>query len=175
MSIARISSPCNLTPAQAWEQGTNIRAAFKHQPGETHVALMKLLTETIVYLDYNKTITGTQNFIDAVDYLIKMFPAMKLEEWVVIMNRLKAGYYGKHYERLKLPELVEIFQQHEGERAEMMERNITRKKAEPFEPLSEEQRHIIKRLMKDLDLPEDDTDDKGRWKFIPHPNSTGDE
>lgn len=89
---------------------------------------MKLLTETIVYLDYNKTITGTQNFIDAVDYLVEMFPAMKIEEWKVIMTRFKAGYYGKAYERLQLPELVEAFKRHEGERAEMMERNLTRKK-----------------------------------------------
>lgn len=171
MSISRISNPCRISAAQAWEQGTNIRAAYKFHPAETHLALMKLLTETIVYLDYNKTITGTQNFIDAVDYLIDMFPAMTLEEWKVIMTRFKAGYYGKKFERLQLPELVEAFMQHEGERADMMETTWKQNKTEPIEVISKEQMNVFKRLMIDLNLPEEDTDNKGRWKFIPHPNS----
>ena len=132
---------------------------------------MSLLKDAIEYLDFNKTITGTKDFIDAVDYLVEMFPAMKVEEWKVIMHRLKAGHYGKMYERLKLPELVEIFKQYEGERAEMMERDLQRQKEQPPTPLTEEQKHIFKRLMKELDLPEDDTDERGRWKWIEHPNS----
>jgi hypothetical protein len=39
------------------------------------------------------------------------------------------------------------------------------------EPLTQEQKDIMKRLLADLDLPEPDYDDKGRWKFIVHPNS----
>ena len=96
---------------------------------------------------------------------------MKLEEWSVIMTRLKAGVYGKMYERLKLPEMVEIFQQYEGERAEMMERNIKREKDKPPTPLTEEQKGLMKRLLADLKLPEDDTDKRGRWDYIQHPNS----
>ena len=132
---------------------------------------MALLKDAIDYLDFNKTINGTRNFVDAVDYLIKQFPAMKLEEWSVIMTRLKAGVYGKMYERLKLPELVEIFQQYEGERAEMMERNIKRDKDTPPTPLTEEQKGLMKRLLADLKLPEDDTDKRGRWDYIQHPNT----
>lgn len=176
-SIALISSPSanKLTPAQAWHNGCNVRSAFKNEPQLTHVALMSLLKDAIEYLDYNKTITGTQNFIDAVDYLVETFPVMKVEEWKVITQRLKAGHYGNRYERLKLPELVEIFKKYEGERAEMMERDIQRQKHEPPTPLTEEQKHIFKRLMNELDLPKDDTDERGRWKWIIHPNSETDD
>ena len=132
---------------------------------------MALLKDAIDYLDFNKTINGTKNFVDAVDYLIKQFPAMKLEEWSVIMTRLKAGVYGKMYERLKLPELVEIFKQYEGERADMMEQNIKREKDLPPPPLTEEQRGLMKRLLADLKLPEEDTDERGRWDYIQHPNT----
>ena len=171
MSIARISTRSNITPSQAWELGTNVRGAFKHCPVQTHTALMALLKSTLDYLDYNKTIRKTEDFIDAVDYLIVQFPVMKIEEWKIVMTRLKAGHYGKTYERLQLPELVEAFQKYEEDRAIMIEKNLARKKDEPIEPLSEEQRDIIKKLMKDLDLPEP-PDEKGRWTHIHHPNVT---
>ena len=87
----------------------------------------------------------------------------------------KTGKYGNQYERLMLPELVEAFQQFEGERADR--RHIAWKhiKDKPPPPMSEEQRNIFNKLAEDLDLPEDDTDEQGRWKFIVHPNSTIDE
>ena len=135
---------------------------------------MALLKETIDYLAYNKTISGTQHFIEAVDYLIEEFPAMKMEEWKVIMTRFKAGYYGQKYERLMLPELVEAFKQHEGERSDAMQQKWKDIKSEPLEPLTDVQRDLMKRLVKDLDLPEDDTDNRGRWKFIEYPNDKPD-
>ena len=130
MSIARISTRSNITPSQAWELGTNVRGAFKHCPVQTHTALMALLKSTLDYLDYNKTIRKTEDFIDAVDYLIVQFPVMKIEEWKIVMTRLKAGHYGKTYERLQLPELVEAFQKYEEDRAIMIEKNLARKKDE---------------------------------------------
>tara|TARA_R100001163_G_scaffold2920_2_gene4428 strand:+ start:8066 stop:8542 length:477 start_codon:yes stop_codon:yes gene_type:complete len=142
----------------------------------THIALTALLKDAIDYLEMNKSFRHEGDYIDAVTYLIEWFPAMKLEEWKVICQRLKAGYYGKMYERLKLPELVEIFQQHEGERAEYMEKNIKRAKDEEghkvFHEMTDHQKQLWQDFKDKLDLPEDDTDDKGRWKFIPHPNST---
>ena len=170
-SIAIISKPSasKLTPAQAWQHGMNVTTAFKHEPKLTHVALMALLKDAVEYLDYNKTITKTGDYIEAVDYLIQRFPVMKIEEWKVIMTRLKAVQYGKMYERLKLPELVEIFQQYEGERAEMMERNIQRQKDEPQAPLSAEQKQLFSKLIEQLDLPEPKT--QKRWKWIVYPTT----
>lgn len=175
MSIQTISTRSNITLAEAWNCGTNVRSAFKNEPKMTHIALTALLKDAVDYLEMNKSFRNEGDYIDAVTYLIEQFPAMKLEEWKVITQRLKAGYYGKMYERLKLPELVEIFQRHEGERAEMMEKNIKRAKDEEgqktFHEMTEDQKRMWREFIDKLDLPKDDTDDKGRWKFIVHPNS----
>lgn len=171
-SIALISSRSKITPADAWHNGTNVRAAFKYCPRQTHAALTALLKSTLDYLNYNKTIRETEHFIEAVDHLIEEFPAMKIEEWRCIMTNFKAGKYGNKYERLMLPELVEAFQIYEGERAERREAQWKHLKNKPEgEPLTQEQKDIMKRLLADLDLPEPDYDDKGRWKFIEYPNS----
>ncbi len=171
-SIALISTRSKITPADAWAYGTNVREAFKHCPKQTHAALTALLKSTLDYLNYNKTIRETEHFIEAVDYLIEWFPAMKLEEWRCIMQNFKAGKYGNQYERLMLPELVEAFQQFEGQRAERRETAWRQVRQKPQQEVSQEQIEIYKKLAKDLDLPEDDTDERGRWKFIEHPNST---
>jgi hypothetical protein len=170
MSIQTISIRSNISLVEAWEQGFNVREAFKKEPKLVHIALTALLKDAVDYLELNKSFRHEGDYIDAVAYLIEQFPVMKLEEWKVITQRLKAGYYGKMYERLKLPELVEIFQQHEGERAEMMEKNIRRDKDIPIPPPLE---HIDIDLLKKIGdaLPEADTDRKGRWKFIDHPNT----
>tara|TARA_R110002020_G_scaffold25498_1_gene82921 strand:+ start:761 stop:1159 length:399 start_codon:yes stop_codon:yes gene_type:complete len=131
-----------------------------------------LLKSTLDYLNYNKTIRETEHFIEAVDHLIEEFPVMKIEEWRCIMTNFKAGKYGNKYERLMLPELVEAFQIYEGERADRRHTAWKHIKDKPQQPMTEEQRDLFKKLAEDLNLPEDDTDDKGRWKFIVHPNST---
>ena len=170
-SISRISTRFELTPIQAWEYGSNVREAFKYEPKMVHISLMALLKDAIDYLEYNKSFRHEGDYIEAIDYLIKEFPVMKIEEWKIICVNLKAGKYGKMYERLKLPELIEIFQKFEGERAEMREKQMRRKKDVP--PLPNIDPEILKRLSKDLALPEPDTDEKGRWDFIEHPNSEG--
>lgn len=170
-SIARISSRSKITPSQAWSQGTNVMAAFKYCPKQTHACLTALLKGTLDYLDYNKTIRHTEHIIEAVDHLIQEFPAMKLEEWRCIMLNFKTGKYGKQFERLMLPELVEAFQDYEGERARRREEEWKQKKEEPLEPLSGEQKEMVKKLINDLNLPDPTTDSKGRWEHIPHPNT----
>ena len=101
---------------------------MRASPKLTFASMLALLMDAVEYLDFNKTITKEEDFIQATRYLIDEFPVMKLEEWKVICDRLKAGHYGKMYERMKLPELVEVFQQYEGERGEMMEDQIKRVK-----------------------------------------------
>ncbi len=170
--------------SDAWHLGTNVRSAYKHEPKMTIVGLTALLKDALDYLEMNKSFRHEGDYIDAVTYLIEQFPTMKLEEWKVITKRLKAGYYGKLYERLKLPELVEIFKQHEGERGDMIENNYNRQKVvykqeaaqkAKQEPLTKEQIKKWQEFKDKLNLPESDVDDKGRWKFIVHPNSTIDD
>lgn len=145
---------------------------MRYEPKLTFATLTALVLDTVQYLEMNKTFRNEEDVIHAVKYLSEEFPAMKLEEWKIIMDRLKSGKYGKMYERLKLPEMVEVFKLFEGERAEMMEKDIQRQKDAPPPPLSEQSLSLLQKLAKDLDLPEDDTDRKGRWKHIDHPHTT---
>lgn len=134
----------------------------------THICLTALLKDAIDYLDYNKTFRNEDDYFEAVSYLINEFPAMKLEEWKIICLNLKAGKYGKMYERLKLPELVEIFQTFEGQRADMMKKIHDQQKEDIQAPSIDID--LLKKVADDLKLPEP-KDHRGRWEYIVYPNS----
>ena len=148
MSIQTISTPsiAKISPSDAWNNGSNVKTALRYEPKVTHITLMSMLKDAIDYLDYNKTITGTQNFIDAVDYLVDTFPAMKLEEWRIIMT-MEQQYYQQKDEQ----------------------------ESKEWKPQTPEQKKMWKEFIQSLDLPDDDTDEKGRWKFIQYPNSPVDD
>ena len=170
-SIETISAPSvKLTLEKAWDTGLNVKGAFKREPQLVHMTLTALLKDAVDYLEMNKSFRHEGDYIEAVTYLIDEFPVMKLEEWKVICTRLKAGYYGKMYERLKLPELVEIFKSHESERAEYMERQHERSKAQAknLPPITPEQQAKWKAFVSSLDLPKRAPK---RGDFIPYPNS----
>ena len=146
---------------------------MRHDDLTTFAALYAITKDMLDYLEMNKTLRTQEDIQHAVSTLIQEFPAWKIEEWRIIMDRFKAGYFGNLYERLKLPELREAFLKFEEERSIMMERTYTEKKQEQNkEPvqLSEEQKTILKNLVVDLGLKDSDTDHKGRWKHIPYPN-----
>jgi hypothetical protein len=178
-----------MTPARAWAEGTNVLASFRLNPARTEATLLILLKDTLNYLDCSKTIKADRDLLDAVHYLRDEFPAMKLEEWHIICYRLKTGEYPVQYERLKLPELVAIFRQYEGERAEVREANWNEiKKATP-DTLSddqlqalyakyEQQRQAQKEdLAKAQAIKSVPTDKRGRWQAIPYtePERDGEE
>jgi hypothetical protein len=114
---------------------------------------------------------------------------MKLEEWHIICYRLKTGEYPVQYERLKLPELVSIFRQYEGERAEVREANWSEIKKATSDKLSddqlqalyakyEQQRQAQKEdLAKAQAIKSVPTDKRGRWQAIPYtePERDGEE
>ena len=155
-------------------------------PAKTEATLILLLKETLQYLDYNKGITADRDILDAVHHLRDTFPAMKLEEWAIIMHRLKTGEYRPGYERLKLPELVDIFQQYEGERAAVREGNWDELKKHAPTRLSDDQLDSLyanykkrraqenEQLEKAKEIKRVKTDEKGRWEHIPYPNTVGD-
>jgi len=132
-----------------------------------------MLKDCLTYLDYNKTITGDQDLLDAVHHLMQEFPAMKLEEWRLITHRLKTGVYRPGYERLKLPELVDIFQRYEGERAEMREGNWNELKKQPPSKMSDADLEKLyakyqKELQEAAQIKRVKTDSRGRWEHIPY-------
>ena len=182
LSLQNISAASRLTPEKAWSNGTNVLVAYREAPAKTEAALIIMLKETLQYLDYNKSITADRDVLDAVHHLRDTFPAMKLEEWAIIMHRLKTGEYRPGYERLKLPELVDIFQQYEGERAAVREGNWNELKKHAPTRLSDDQLDSLyanykkrreeetKELQKGADIKRVPVKN-GRWEHIPYPNS----
>jgi len=157
-------------------------------PARTEAVLIIMLKDTLSYLDCSKTITADKDLIDAVRFLRDEFPAMKLEEWQIICHRLKTGEYPVQYERLKLPELCNIFRQYEGERAEVREANWREvKKVAPaqlsdnqlqdlYSKYAEQRKAKQKELDKAKEIKSVPTDARGRWKAIPYTNpETGDD
>lgn len=169
-----------MSPAQAWAKGTNVLASFRVNPVQTEAALIIMLKDTLSYLDCSKTITADKDLLDAVHFLRDEFPAMKLEEWQIICHRMKTGEYPVQYERLKLPELCNIFRQYEGERAEVREANWQEvKKVAPahlsdnqlqdlYTKYAEQRKAKQKELDKAKAIKSVPTDDKGRWQHIPY-------
>lgn len=155
---------------------------MRYDPQQTFAALTKLLMDTCLYLDYKKTLRDEHEFIHAVTHLTDTFPVFKLEEWKVVMDRLKAGHYGSRYERLKLPELVEVFQSYEEERAERRERAWTEVKKTNPDALNDEglrklyeataarlkaQREEREKAVKIRSV---EVNERGRWDHIAYPN-----
>lgn len=169
-----------MTPAKAWAEGTNVLASYRVNPARTEATLLILLKDTLNYLECSKTITADRDLIDAVHHLRDAFPAMKLEEWHIICHRLKTGEYPVRFERLKLPELVDIFKQYEGERAEVREANWSELKKATPDKLSDDQIQALydnyakqrqakaEELKKAQAIKSVPTDSRGRWKAIPY-------
>jgi hypothetical protein len=179
--LQSISDASRLTPEKAWHEGTNVLVAYREAPAKTEACLIILLKETLQYLEYNRSITADRDILDAVHHLRDTFPAMKLEEWAIIMHRLKTGEYRPGYERLKLPELVDIFRQYEGERAAVREGNWNELKKHAPDRLSDDQLDALyknyktrreaetKELQKGADIKRVPVKN-GRWEHIPYPN-----
>ena len=180
--MQNISGGSQLSPERAWAEGTNVLVAYRQAPAKTEAALIIMLKDTLQYLEYNKTIKADRDILDAVHHLRDTFPAMKLEEWAIIMHRLKTGEYRPGYERLKLPELVDIFQQYEGERAAVREGNWNELKKHAPTRLSDDQLDSLyanykkrreaenKELEKGADIKRVPVKN-GRWEHIPYPNT----
>lgn len=141
---------------------------MKSDPQRTFAALSLLVADLVKTMDCNKTMDEDE-IIFAVQTLIDDYPVMKLEEWKHVCDNIKRGKYGKLYERLKLPELVQAFQTHEEKRAELME-NMHRQNQKAQHTFPVWQEEVYKRLAQDLKLP-DVRKPHGRWDFIPYPNS----
>ena len=185
--MKHISGTSVLSPEQAWAHGTNVTAAYNANPAQTEAALILLLKKTLMALDMNKTIRTDEDLLFAVEHLRTEFPAMKLEEWAIIMQRLKTGKYPVQYERLKLPELVTIFRTYEGERAERREQAWGElKKVTPdtmsdeevkamYEQYAKKQREKKEAAAKEVEVKRVETDERGRWEHIPYQSPQEDE
>jgi hypothetical protein len=131
ISLRSISVPglFKATNEQAWKEGTNIRTALRIHPEATRGAVISMVKSVCDFVEAKKTLQSLEGYALCAETIFDIFPTLKLEEFRLICDRMKTGYYGKYYERLKIQEFRECIIKHEEERAPILERinsHITR-------------------------------------------------
>ena len=131
MSLTTISKTglFKYTPEECWEQGTNIKTALRVMPEATRAAVISMIKETVDKLEMKKTLQSFEDVALCAEMIFEVFPVLKLEELKLICQRMRTGYYGNFYERLKMQEFRDCITKHEEERAPILERqhqHITR-------------------------------------------------
>ena len=123
-ALANISKKgvLKLTPKEAFSEGLNIRKALRIEPQQTRMALITMIADLCRFIDAKRTLTTDEDLIFTAEAICEGYPALTLEEFRIICDRMKRGQYGKYYERLKLAEIEEALQQYEGnDRAKVLE------------------------------------------------------
>ena len=123
-----------VTPTEAWNLGTNIRTAMKVDEQHEQAVRMWVVTEVAKLckeVDANKTLSTDEELKFCCRSIIEDYPALKLEELRACFDMIRAGKFGKLYERLKTPEILDAIRRYEGEvRAPILERQIHNRKHE---------------------------------------------
>tara|TARA_R110002167_G_scaffold73033_1_gene204917 strand:- start:11951 stop:12364 length:414 start_codon:yes stop_codon:yes gene_type:complete len=80
-------------------------------------------------LDMKTTINSDEELIFCVNSIIEEHPTIKLEELRACFNMIRMGKFGKLYERLKTPEILDCLCRYEGEvRVLIMEKKMHEQK-----------------------------------------------
>lgn len=142
----------NLTPQNAWREGTNVRTALRLHPQAVRAWFFAELGKLIKFVDATKTIQDDQEMAETIRALIEEFPAFKLEEFHLVFEGIKRDKFGKMYGRLKLGELMECCRKWEEMRAERILERQHRPEFDPHKRFSgsEEARKAI--LLSEEDL-----------------------
>ena len=112
-----------LTPAKAFQEGTNIRTALRLNSEVVWAWVNLELTKLIADLNANNTFKSASEIADATDLLIEEFPALKCEEIALVCKWLKAGkLLPELYGSFRTRDLLKAFRMYEGEhRAKVLE------------------------------------------------------
>ena len=121
----------NLTPQNAWEEGTNIRTALRLNPQQVRAWFLLELGKLIKFVDATKTIQDDEEMKETARALMEEFPAFKLEEFKLVFEGIKRDKFGPMYGRLKLGELMQCCRKWEEMRAE---RILERKHRPEYDP-----------------------------------------
>lgn len=105
------------------------------EPGAVSVWFAGRLARMCQMVDAGTTIRDDRELTAVVDALVDEFPAMKLDEWELLMQRIERGRF-QLFNRLKLPELMECARKWETERADILEREH-RPEHDPFRRASD--------------------------------------
>ena len=152
-------SRINFTPQEAWQDGTNIQTAVKHNPAIVRGWILAEVGRLVKEVDANKTLSTDEELQFCCRSILDDHPTLKLEELRTCFNMIRQGKFGKLFERLKTAEILECLRNYEGEvRAEIIERLQREEKAEQFKPIEKNANaQNLSELLKDvLDEPTQD-------------------
>lgn len=128
------------TPVELFKEGTNMRAAKNTDFKALKFILIRELSDLLDFVDANKTLSTAEEIAFTVTAIIEDYPAMTVEEVILVFSRIKKGEYGKYYERFKTPEILEAIRLYESEdRAEMLEKHNQRYKQEEMKKPEKEE------------------------------------
>jgi hypothetical protein len=127
------------TPSELFKDGTNMRLAKNQDHTSLKIILIKELNDLLEFVDANKTLSTAKEIEFTVTAIIEDYPAMSIEEVILVFSRIKKGEYGRYYERFKTPEILEAIRLYESEdRAEMLEKHNQRYKLEEMSKSNED-------------------------------------
>lgn len=112
-----------MSVADAWQHGTNVQTAMRVDPVNTRKQLVTLIANVCTYYKAKATLSTVQEYAFAVESLIELYPAMKLEEWAIVCQRMMQGRYGKYFERVQVAEFSSAMLAHESERLPHLEQS----------------------------------------------------
>jgi hypothetical protein len=115
----------SVTPEDAWNNGTNIRTAMKESPAMIRGWVMAEVGRLCKEMSMKTTISSDEELIFCVRSIIEEHPTIKIEEIRACFDMIRKGKFGKLYERLKTPEILEFLRRYEGEvRCDIIERQL---------------------------------------------------
>ena len=137
LTISLITDSKSLVkPTEAWEHGTNIQTAVKHNPQVVRGWIMAEVGRLIKDVDANKTLSTDEEIQFCCRSILEEHPTLKLEEIRICFVMIRQGKFGKLFERLKTAEILDCLRKYEGEvRAEVMETLHKKRKSETFQPI----------------------------------------
>lgn len=114
-----------VTPEDAWNNGTNIQTAMKDSPAMIRGWVMAEVGRLCKEMSMKTTISSDEELIFCVRSIIEEHPTIKIEEIRACFDMIRKGKFGKLYERLKTPEILEFLRRYEGEvRCDIIERQL---------------------------------------------------
>lgn len=88
--------------------------------------MVKMIQDVVDFCKAKRTLANVSEVIFAAETLLQQFPCVTLEEFRLICDRLKQGYYGNKFERLMIEEFRSALIALEEDRASMLETLHTR-------------------------------------------------
>ena len=113
------------TPAQAWHEGTGIQKAMKDDAYNTRRWIMQEVARLCKEMNAKNTLSTDEEMIFCVRSIYQDHPTLRLEEIRTCFDMVRKGKFGKLYERLKTPEIMDFLRRYESEiRVDIIERQI---------------------------------------------------